>query len=211
MKLRVNKGFIVFPALVSALISNIVRFTGYQNSILGLLAPIVLIILIIYINIIYQNRNNNIKIMVNSFKGFIVGFFGISATNLSLMLLTKFLGGSINNLSLVLNIVYSIPINLIYFVVLFIILPIYSREISIKEICLNNRNQKIMFIFITLSTILMVTGFKLIIYDQMFRNHEEIAILLLLSIPIITLVLIIYKIYKRDYDIKLKKFDELYK
>lgn len=211
MKFKVNKGFVIFPALASALVSNIVIFTGYQDSILSLLAPIVLIVLIIYINIVYQNRNNNIKIVLNSFKGLVVGFFGIAGTNLSLMLLTKFLGGSIKNLSLILNIMYSIPINLIYLVILFIILPIYSREVNIKEIFMNNRNQRTMFAFITLSTILMITGFKLIIYDQMFRNHEEIAILSLLSIPIITLVLIIYKIYKRDYNIKLQKFDELYK
>ncbi len=211
MKLKVNKGFVIFPASASALVSNIVIFTGYQDSILSLLAPIILIVLTIYINIIYQPNNKKYKIIINSFKGLIVGFFGIAGANLSLMLLTKFLGGSIKNLNLVLNIIYSIPINLIYLAILFIILPIYSREISIKEICLNSRNQKIMFIFITLSTILMVIGFKLVIYDQMFKNYEEIAILSILSIPIIILVLIICKIYKKNYNIKLKRFDELYK
>ena len=206
MRFKINKGLVLIPAIIPALISNVVRVLGYQSSILSMLSPLVLLILTIYISI--TDRQN--KAIRKSLKGLVVGFFGITVTNLSMMLVVKVLGGDIRNLSMISKILYSLPINLSYFIILCIILPLYSRDITLKDL-LNKRNQNIMFIFTAVTTIFMIIGFKLIIYDNIFRGHEELSILSLILIPMILLIFMIYKIYKISYNIRLKKFDELYK
>lgn len=206
MKFKINKGLILIPSAISATISNIIRFTGYQSTILSLLAPLVLLVLTTYINIT-DNQNKSIR---KSSRGLIVGFFSITVVNLSMMLITKILGGDIRNLSMVSKILYSLPINLSYFIILYMILPLFSRDITLKDL-LNKKNQDIMFVFTIINTIFMVTGFKFIIYDNIFKGYEELSILSLILIPIILLIVTIYKIYKISYNIKLKKFDELYK
>lgn len=203
---RENKALILIPSIVSALISNMVRYIGFQSTMLGFLAPIVLLVLTLYINIKYNYSNNSIYTIIwQTMKGFITAFFITLSINL---LIFNIINKSMNELNnnIIINFIYCLPCIIAQYLVLFIITQRYNKKINIISLIYKNKTCKnILNILITVLTILMIIYLKLAIYDQMFIHLEIIPMILTLFLLIIGLMA--FRIYKINYNIKMKSFD----
>lgn len=203
---RENKALILIPTIISAIISNIVRYIGYQNTSLGFLAPTVLFIMILYINIKYNYSNKKLHVIIwQTLKGLITAFFITLGINLLTFSLINKSMTVINN-NIITNFIYYLPCIIAQYLILFIITQKYNKKINIISLILNNKTCKnILNILIITLTILMIIYLKLAIYDQMFIHLEIIPMILTLFLLIIGLMA--FRIYKINYNIKMKSFD----
>lgn len=204
---RENKALILIPTIVSALISNIVRYSGYQNSILGFLAPTVLFTLILFINIQYNYTNKKMYLIIwQTLKGLVVAFFVVLGINLSIFSLIHQPMEIINN-NIIKNFIYYLPCIVAQYLILFIIIQKYNKKINIIQLILKNKMCKnIIGIFITITTIFMIIYLKFAVYDEIFTYYEIVPMVLTLFLLIC--FLISFRVYKIDYIIKMKYFDE---
>jgi hypothetical protein len=214
-RFKANKALILIPAITSALTSNIVRYLGYQNSILGFLAPIILLVLTIYINLQYNYKNIKLyKIILNTLKGLFIAFFLVLISNLVFVLpIINLLNKPITEIdNIIINFVYSLPCAISQYIILFLITQKYNKKIDIIKLVLESEIcKKIIILLIMFSTILMITGIKLVLYDQLFIGYEIWVIPLILVIPLLIVSLLVYKMYIIGYNIKMKSFDEIHK
>jgi len=191
MNLKLHKKEIFLPAMVYAIISNVVRHSNISNFYV-VLSMFAMYIIVLNTNI--KDGKNKKIIMLHTLGGVLVALLltGLTEVLFTLLFITVTgIGLEHINSSILLVCVLSIPIRLLQSFVVFILFIKYNKSINLVPIIFQKK-----YIILILSN--LVT-FALIIVTLMNSMMITLSIILAMY-PIVTLLVIGYMQYKKEYN-----------
>lgn len=153
------------PVIISALFSNIIRYNGYQQTIVALLPPLVLFMIILKINFKYNYNEFNIKnIIIHTVKAFLISIFVLGAIEIFVALgYTNIINIKLQtiNENIFLNFIIVLPCRIIEYLILFIIIIKYSHKINLLKLFTNIKNIIPIIIFGVINIIILAIESKI--------------------------------------------------